>query len=209
MQTKTNGRMSSITEIQALLGASILSQSLAPTSIYDTLHNPKTDTIWLNPHFKYAQSFTTGSSSCMLNSITIGMMGGIGKTSGGFFISIYDATSLSGGPGYPVSSPLTGPDDPSYGPNEYIGELEMKANTTYWVVAIVAQDGGTYGWNTGDEASIGCDIGYSENFILEEKWSKPDSSSRLQMKVNIIQSVSVPEYDPFPEFGMQMSIAVG
>lgn len=204
MRTNIGSRISSNAGMLTLMDTGFTSQSLISTCVFDTLDSPLTDTVWMNPYFKYAQSFTTGSSSCTLESVTLGMMGGVAKNGGGFFISIYDATGLDGGPGNHLSSQFTGPDDPAFGSNEYFGELELNANMTYWVVARVAHGGGTYGWNTTDEVSVSSDNGFSESFALKPEWSTPDRDSRLHMKVNVIQRVRVQTPDPIPELGMQM-----
>lgn len=208
MRTKRNNVTLPRRRMLASLSSGTEAQSLQSESLYDTLNNSLTDTVWVNPYFMYAQSFTTDSSNCKLESITLGMMGDVARNRDGFFVSLYDATGLAGSPGSLISSPLIGPCNPAFGSNEYFCEQPLNANTTYWVVARVANGGGTYGWKTSFEEPVGSDIGYSENFTFEPKWSKPDSSVRLNMRVTVTYAPIVTVLGLTQEIGIPMPVLV-
>jgi|GEM_PF-3279416 len=202
MQTEMNREVLLNRRMPGLPGIGSTAFSLEISSIYDTLDNSLTDIVWVNPHFMNALSFTTGSNRCTLKSIIIGMMGNVAKNSGGFTVSIYDASGPGRGPGDSMAMPLIGSNNPTSGSNEYYGEIELDPHRTYWVVARVAKGGGTYGWITGSDSPIGSDIGCTENFTFQREWLKPDSSARLNLKVNVVDYVM----DSKPKIHMDFGI---
>jgi len=137
-----------------------------------------------------ANSFTTGASAALLDSITLSL--GNASTGGGFTVRLYSSNGASG-PGTLIAT-LTGSANPfTAGTYTYIpgSPLTLAAATTYFVVASVPMSppGSNYAWNyTANAAETGT-AGWSigDKFWSSTNggaWAMTSPTNSLQFSVN-------------------------
>lgn len=152
-------------------------------------------------YIRRGQSFTTGDSATLLESITVRISHA--NTPGtGFNVALY--SDLEGNPGSLIET-LSGDNNPSSGDYTYTssGSLQLAANSTYWWVASMTQGGNqnislTGTTSTAETGLSGWTIGNSHAYSLSADGDWSSSSPNLpQFSLNVS---AVPEPSTYAAF---------
>lgn len=176
----------------ALLASS--GPTYASTILFSNLDSPTTTNISVSQIFYYAQSFTTGSTASVLDSVTLGLTANDGSAAP-FLVQVFEG--LSPGLGGLVAT-LNGPSNPGTGNIRFTttGIIALNPDSTYWVSARAATGYNIeafYGWRIADAPpSIGSSAGRNMYYADQGQWVGANGPGDLLMQVDII-----PEADTF------------